>query len=54
MLEEWAYVKLYTSEAERREAFEPFLHLYNHHRRHTALGDKPPISRVDNLPGDYN
>jgi transposase InsO family protein len=52
MLEEWAYVKLYTSEAERREAFEPFLHLYNHHRSHTALGGKPPISRVDNLPGD--
>ena len=54
MLEEWAYVKLYTSEAERREAFEPFLHLYNHHRSHTALGGKPPISRVDNLPGDYS
>jgi hypothetical protein len=35
-------------------AFEPFLHLYNHHRSHTALGGKPPISRVDNLPGDYN
>jgi hypothetical protein len=54
MLEEWAYVKLYTSEAERRESFGVFLHLYNHHRSHSALGGKPPISRVNNLPGHYN
>ena len=54
MLEEWAYVKPYDSEAERREAFDVFLHLYNHHRSHTALGGKTPISRVDNLAGHYN
>jgi len=54
MLEEWAYVRTYTSERERIEAFGPFLHLYNHHRSHTALGGKPPISRVSNLVGDYN
>jgi transposase InsO family protein len=41
MLEEWAYVKLYTSEAERREAFGVFLHLYNHHRSHSALEANP-------------
>jgi hypothetical protein len=23
-----------------------WLHLYNHHRTHTALVDKPPISRI--------
>lgn len=54
MLEEWAYVRTYTSEQERVEAFGPFLHLYNHHRSHTALGGKPPISRVSNLVGDYS
>src|ERR1035437_2375383 len=54
MLEEWAYVKPYESEAERREAFGLFLHLYNHHRSHAALGGKPPISRVDNLAGHYS
>jgi len=54
MLEEWAYVKPYGSEAERRKAFDLFLHLYNHHRSHSALGGKPPISRVDNLAGYYN
>jgi transposase-like protein len=53
MLEEWAYVRPYASEAERVEAFGAFLHLYNHHRSHTALGGKPPISRVNDLPGHY-
>jgi transposase InsO family protein len=54
MLEEWAYVRPYESEAERSAAFEGFLHLYNHHRCHTALGGKPPISRVNDLRGQYN
>jgi transposase InsO family protein len=54
MLEEWAYVKPYASEAERRDAFSDFLHLYNHHRSHAALRGKPPISRVDNLAGHYS
>ena len=53
MLEEWAYVRPYTTEAERVAAFEGFLHLYNHHRGHTALGGKPPISRVNDLRGQY-
>jgi hypothetical protein len=26
------------------------MHRYNHHRHHTAI-DGPPISRVNNLPG---
>ena len=51
MLEEWAYVRPYGSETERVEAFDVFLHLYNHHRGHTALGGKPPISRVNDLHG---
>ena len=32
MLEEWAYVRPYASETERKDAFSSFLHLYNHHR----------------------
>ena len=54
MLEEWAYVRPYSSEAERRQAFKVFLHLYNHHRSHSALRGKTPISRVDNLAGHYS
>jgi transposase InsO family protein len=53
LLEEWAYVQPYTSEAQRRAALPGFLHWYNHHRHHTALGG-PPANRVPNLTGQYN
>jgi len=54
MLEEWAYIRPYTSERQRTRALDRWLHLYNHHRCHTALGGRPPISRVSNLPGHYS
>jgi transposase InsO family protein len=50
LLDEWAYADLYTSETERRAALPGWLHHYNHHRHHTALGG-PPASRVTNLSG---
>ncbi|HEX2578757.1 MAG TPA: IS481 family transposase, partial [Aquihabitans sp.] len=43
----------YLSEAERVAALDDWLHLYNHHRHHTAVGG-PPISRVNDLPGHYS
>ena len=52
MLEEWAYVTTYRSEAERIEALEPWLHTYNHHRHHTAIGG-PPINRATNVAGHH-
>jgi transposase InsO family protein len=51
LLTEWAYRRLYTSESARRRAFTPWLHWYNHHRPHTALGGHPPITRCTNVPG---
>jgi transposase InsO family protein len=45
----WAYKKLYSSENARRAALAGWLHQYNHHRPHSALGGLPPISRLDNL-----
>jgi transposase InsO family protein len=54
MLDEWAYAKPYRNETERSAAFTEFLHTYNHHRSHTALGGQPPISRVNDLPGYYS
>jgi transposase InsO family protein len=51
LLNEWAYVQLYTSNQQRTAALDDWLHLYNHHRAHTALGGHPPISRVNNDPG---
>ena len=51
---EWAYARPYSSEAARRRALPTWLHVYNHHRHHTALGGLPPASRVTNLTGQYN
>jgi transposase InsO family protein len=53
-LEEWAYVRLYRSNAERTRLLPAWLHRYNYHRSHTALGGLPPIARVNNLSGNYN
>ncbi|MFD3496513.1 integrase core domain-containing protein, partial [Streptomyces sp. NPDC058690] len=53
LLEEWAYLRPYTTNIERTAALADFLHTYNHHRCHTALGGKPPISRVNNATGQY-
>ncbi|MCW7947533.1 transposase [Streptomyces hygroscopicus] len=53
LLDEWAYLRPYTSNDERTAALDTFLHSYNHHRCHTALGGKPPISRVNNPAGQY-
>jgi Integrase core domain len=53
LVEGWAYQRLYPSEHARRAAFAPWLHWYNHHRSHSALGGRPPITRCTNLPEPY-
>lgn len=50
LLDEWAYARLWRSDASRARTLDKFLHRYNHHRHHTAIGG-PPISRVNNLAG---
>jgi len=52
LLDEWAYARLYTSNQQRARALDRFLHLYNHHRGHTALAGRPPISAT-NLTGQH-
>lgn len=49
MLREWAYRRPYSSSAQRRRALPAWLHYYNLHRPHSALGNKPPASRVNNV-----
>jgi transposase InsO family protein len=49
----WAYARFYDSEAERRAALPQWLHFYNHHRIHSAIGGTP-ISRNNNLPGHHS
>ena len=51
LADEWAYATAYASDAERAAAYPEWLHRYNHHRGHTALGGRPPASRVTNLSG---
>ena len=51
LLEEWAYIRPWYSETQRARAYHGFIHFYNHHRAHGALGWQTPTSTLqDNLP----
>jgi transposase InsO family protein len=54
ILEEWAYARPYRTEEERVAEFNTWLHTYNHHRSHTALGGLSPADLVPNLSGQNN
>ena len=43
---EWAYARPWTSNAQRADALPAFLERYNTRRGHSALGGRPPISRL--------
>jgi len=45
----WAYAHHYRSDTDRRAALPDWIHFYNHHRIHSAIGSTP-ISRLNNLP----
>jgi len=57
LLEEWAYIRPWHSERQRHHAYAGFLHFYNHHRAHGALGWSTPAATLttfrDNLPGEH-
>jgi transposase InsO family protein len=53
LLDERAYARVYTSNGQRTRALDGWLHRYNHHRGHTALGGDPPISHATNLAGQH-
>jgi transposase InsO family protein len=50
----WAFKRFYATESARRNALPSWIHEYNHHRPHTAIGKATPISRLTNLSGQYN
>jgi transposase InsO family protein len=57
MLAGWAYGAIYRNSNRRTAALDGWLWHYNHHRRHSALGHKPPIARLNertNLVGTYS
>ena len=49
----WAFKKFYNSESARLAALPAWVHQYNHHRPHSAIGKAAPITRLDNLPGHH-
>lgn len=53
LLAGWAYGAIYRSSRERTAALDGWLWHYNHRRRHSALGHRPPVSRT-NLLGSYS
>jgi transposase InsO family protein len=48
---EWGLGQRYRSSAHRAKALPHWLDHYNEQRRHSAIGNQPPINRVRNLPG---
>lgn len=59
LLEEWAYIRDWSSDDERRHAYDGFIHFYNHHRSHGALDWATPTDTLhrlteDNVPADHN
>jgi transposase InsO family protein len=53
LADEWAYVRAYRSNQHRSQALDKWIHLYNHHRSHTALNGDTPMTRVNNLPSHH-
>jgi transposase InsO family protein len=54
LAEGWAFKKLYNSESARLAALPGWVHEYNHHRPHSAIGKAAPITRLDNLAGHHS
>jgi len=55
LLEEWAYIRPWTSDTQRHDAYHGFIHFYNHHRSHGSLGWATPTSIIqDNLPKEHS
>jgi transposase InsO family protein len=54
LLNEWAYVRVYGTSAERTAALPLFLERYNFRRPHGSLAKKAPATRVNNLVGNYS
>jgi transposase InsO family protein len=53
LTEGWAFKKFYNSESARIAALPAWVHQYNHHRPHSAIGKAPPITRLNNLAGHH-
>jgi len=48
LLDEFAYKQLFLSNTARSDALQPWVHSYNAHRPHTAIGGLSPLQRIVN------
>ena len=46
LADDWAYKRVYLTNQERLDELEAFLLDYNYVRSHSAIGNKPPASRI--------
>lgn len=51
--DDWAYARFYDSTEQRNTALLGWLHFYNHHRVYSAIGGKPLVTRLTDLPGHH-
>jgi transposase InsO family protein len=49
LLDEWAYLRPYATNAERLQALSDFIEDYNWSRTHSAIGNRPPASRLPSI-----
>jgi transposase InsO family protein len=59
ILEEWAYLRDWTSEQRRAHGYRRPIHFYNHHRSSGTLGWHAPIATLShiteaNLPAEHS
>ena len=53
-MQEWAYLRPYSSEWARQQTYADFIHESNYHRAHTAIDGLTPAQRVHNVTGKYS
>jgi transposase InsO family protein len=51
--DEWAYSRSWPNSSARARGLPSYVRYYNRRRPHSSIGDRPPISRVHNLRGQY-
>jgi transposase InsO family protein len=52
--DEWSDSRTWPSSSSRARSLQSFIRYYNRRRPHSSLGDRPPISRVHNVCGQYS
>ena len=51
---EWAYSRTWPTSTARARSLQSFIRYYNRRRPHSSIGDRPPLSRVHNVCGQYS